>query len=74
MLYSSKTIPYFCYQVLCIGRDFNAVFGFLRPADRRMLNQIVHLVLVRIVKWRNSNYHFVDQDAERPPIERLVMS
>ena len=50
------------------------MFGFLRPSDRRMLNQIVHLVLVRIVKWRNSNYHFVDQDAERPPIERLVMS
>lgn len=50
------------------------MFGFFGPADRRVLNQVVHLVLVWIVKWRNSNDHLVNKNAKCPPVERFVVS
>lgn len=50
------------------------MLGFLRPADRCTLNQLVHLVLVRVVKGRDSNDHLVDEDTQCPPVECLVVS
>ena len=61
-------MTYLSDEIFRLRRDFNAVFGFLRPADWRVLNQVIHLVLVWIVKRRDTNYHLVDQDAQGPPI------
>ena len=46
----------------------------LRPADWRMLNQVVHLILVWVVKGRDTNNHLVDQDSKRPPVQCFVVS
>ena len=61
-------IAYLSDEIFSLGRDFNAVLRFLRPADWCVLNQVVHLVLVRIVKRRDTNYHLVDQDTQGPPV------
>ena len=74
LLRGCLSFTYLCDEVLGIGRDFDAVLSFLRPANWRVLNQIVHLVLIWIVKWRDANNHLVYQDAKRPPIERLVVT
>ena len=41
---------------------------FLGPSNRRILNQVVHLVVIRIVKWSDAYNHFIYQNAESPPI------
>ena len=50
------------------------MFRLLRPADRGTLNQLVHLVLVWVVEWRDANYHLVNEDSKCPPVERLVVA
>lgn len=50
------------------------MLGFLRPADWRVLNQIVHLILIWVVKWRDSDDHLVNQDAKSPPVQGLVVA
>ena len=65
---------YFRDEVLGCRAHLNAMLGLLWPANRRMLNQIVHLILIRIVKWRDANYHLVDENAERPPVKCFVVS
>ncbi len=49
------------------------MFIFLGPSNRCVLNQMVHLMFVLVVKRRNANYHFVNQDSQGPPIYREVV-
>ena len=67
-------LTYFSDEVFGVCADLDSVLGSLWPADWRMLDQIIHLVLVRVVKWRDTNYHLIDEDAKRPPVEGFVMS
>ena len=61
-------------QVLRFRADLDAMLAHLRPANRRVLNQVIHLVLIWVVEWRDSNNHLIDQNAKRPPVESLIMS
>lgn len=61
-------MSYFCNQVFGIWGNFDSVTVFLGPSYRRILNQVVHLMVIWIVKRSNPNDHFVDQNTERPPI------
>ena len=56
-------VTYLGDEVFGVGADLDAVLGGLGPADRRVLDQVVHLVLVGVVKGRDANDHLVDQDA-----------
>ena len=46
----------------------------VRPPNWGMLNQVVHLMLVWVVEWGNSNQHLINQDAQCPPIKGSIMS
>lgn len=61
-------------EVSRVRTDFDIVLSFLGPANWRVLNQIVHLIFVWIVKWRDSNDHLVNEDSESPPVQRLVVT
>jgi len=61
-------------EVFGIGGHLDAVLGFLGPPDRRMLDQVVHLVLIGVVEGRDPDNHLVDQDSEGPPIKSFVVS
>ena len=50
------------------------MLGLLRPADWRMLDQVVHLILVGVIKGRDANDHFVNQDTQRPPVKCFIVS
>lgn len=39
-----------------------------------LLNEEIHFVLVLIEEWRDAHEHFVEQDAQGPPVNRVVMS
>lgn len=67
-------MAYFRDQVLRIGAHLDSMLGFLWPANRRVLDQVVHLVLIRVVKGRYADDHLVDEDAECPPVESFVVS
>lgn len=70
----SMDFAYLGDKVFGIWANLYAVFGFLGPTNRRILNQVIHLVLVWIVKWRYSDYHLIDKNSERPPVQCLVMA
>ena len=47
---------------------------FLGPSDGRVLNEVVHLMLVWVVEGRDSHNHFVDKHSKRPPINSKVVT
>ena len=61
-------------QILCLRGDFDVMPLLDGPTDRRVLNEVVHLMLVLVVEWRNADDHLVDEDAESPPVQRLVVA
>lgn len=65
---------YFGDEITSIGGDLNAMLVEFGPADGRILNQVVHLMLVLVVEGRNADYHLVDENAQGPPVERVVVS
>ena len=44
------------------------------PADGRLLDQLVHGRLVLVVEGRYADDHLVDEHAERPPVQRVVVA
>ena len=46
----------------------------VRPADRGMLDEVVHLMLVFIVERRDSNDHLIEQNAQGPPIQGVIVA
>jgi hypothetical protein len=46
----------------------------VRPADGGMLDEVVHLMLVFIVEGRDSNDHLIEQDAQGPPIQGVIVA
>ena len=74
VLSNSINLSYLGDEVSRVRTDFDIVLSFLGPANWRVLNQIVHLIFVWIVKWRDSNDHLVNEDSESPPVQRLVVT
>lgn len=50
------------------------MFFFHGPANGGVLDQVVHLVLVLVVKGRDSYDHLVNKNSQCPPVQRVVMS
>mmetsp|Transcript_46424 Transcript_46424/g.61484 ORF Transcript_46424/g.61484 Transcript_46424/m.61484 type:complete len:245 (+) Transcript_46424:821-1555(+) len=46
----------------------------IREADRALTDQEVHSVLVAVEEGRDADNHLEDEDAERPPIDREVVT
>ena len=46
----------------------------VRPADGGMLDEVVHLRRVFIVEGRDSNDHLIEQDAQGPPIQGVIVA
>ena len=61
-------------EVFCLVTDADLVSHRVWPSQRGLLDQHIHLVLVFMIKWRDSNYHFVDQHAQGPPVESVIVS
>ena len=49
------------------------MLSVLRPFDWLILYVPPQCLLVLIEEWRNSGQHFVNQDTESPPIDRLFI-
>lgn len=62
------------YQVLGFLADADFVFDWVGPSQWGLLDELVHLVLVLVIKGRNAYYHFVDQDAQGPPVQGVVVA
>ncbi len=45
----------------------------LWPSDRRVLDVVVHLVLVLVVEGRDADDHLVEKDAQSPPVQSVIM-
>jgi len=55
-------------KILRLRAHFKAMLLLSRPPNGTTLNQIVHLMLILIVEWWNTNYHLIDQNSKSPPI------
>ena len=44
-----------------------------RPSYRSILNHVIHLVLILMKEWRNSNYHLIDENPKSPPVQGVVV-
>ena len=63
-----------CNEVLCRITYINTVLLGVWPSERCLLDELVHLVLILVIKWWDADYHFVNQYSKRPPIKRVVMT
>ena len=50
---------YLDYEILSFWRDRDAVPNFVRPANGRRFNIQKHFIATLIVKWRDTNDHFI---------------
>ena len=50
------------------------MFDRVRKINFRFLDEAEHSVLVSMEKWRDSHDHFIDEDAQRPPVNSMVVS
>lgn len=46
----------------------------VREIDLRLLDEVVHLMLVTVEEGRDTHDHLIDEDAERPPVHRVVVT
>ncbi len=61
-------------QVLSYRRDREAVPLGIGEVNRATGNTVEHDALVRIVEGRDADQHLVDQNAEAPPIDGVVVA
>ena len=46
----------------------------VREINLGLFDEVVHLVLILVEEGRDAHNHFVDENAQRPPINRVVVS
>jgi len=46
----------------------------VREFNWELLNQLIHCGLILVVKWREPNDHFVNQNSNSPPVYCMVMT
>ena len=61
-------------QVLGDLRYFEPMLVLLRPSYLSVLNQVVHLMLVLVVEGWDAYQHLVDENAECPPVQGVVVA
>lgn len=64
---------YFDDQVLSNWWHTDPMLSLIRPSNRSFLNIHEHFVPVFIIKWWNTNNHFIYQYAQSPPIKSMIM-
>lgn len=66
---------YLINDVLSLLTEFNMrVLNRIWKSHWELGNDLIHCVLVSMVKWRDSNNHLVNQDTNTPPIYWFIMS
>ena len=61
-------------KILSVVGDSDSMAYWVREVDRTLSNKEVHSVLVLMEEGWDSNYHFVNQNAQSPPVNRVVVS
>ena len=60
--------------IFCDVADTDSVPLLVRPSDFGSLNIQEHYIAVLVIEGRDSCEHLVDQNAEGPPVGRVVVS